>query len=160
MDLRVKSFRIMAGGLVLASMIIEPAYATDASPVIVIPGHVGVPVILDGIDATGAVVYGDWGLSRPGHGHLIIEGGVPAARAPERARYFPSTAGPPVEEPPQEPMPKPRGSSAGDYRRSWSAGSGDLPAGDGPPGMIAPADGRSWSARPPGAAAPDRPAPR
>src|SRR5262245_16168586 len=43
-----------------------PARAYDA-PAIVIPGKVGVPVIINGGDASYCVVEGDWGLARPGH---------------------------------------------------------------------------------------------
>jgi hypothetical protein len=52
-----------------------PARA-QTGPVVVIPGKAGVPVIIDGVIADGAVVYGDWGLARPGHGELVIEGPV------------------------------------------------------------------------------------
>ena len=39
----------------------------DHQPAIVVPGKRGVPVIINGRDATGAIVIGDWGLYRPGH---------------------------------------------------------------------------------------------
>jgi hypothetical protein len=42
------------------------AYA-DHQPVIVVPGKRGVPVYVDGHEASGAIVSGDWGLYRPGH---------------------------------------------------------------------------------------------
>jgi hypothetical protein len=154
MKLRPKTLVI---GLVLASVVIQQSYATDASPVIVVPGHVGVPVILDGVDATGAVVYGDWGLSRPGHGHLVIEGVLPPARLPERPRYFPSGGGSAVQEEQESPPPRSRGSSAADYHRSWTAGSSDLPGTMAPLDGIAPGDGydRSRSPRPAETATPD-----
>ena len=46
----------------------------QTGPVIAIPGKVGVPVTINGIVVDGAVIYGDWGLARPGHGELIVEG--------------------------------------------------------------------------------------
>jgi len=39
-----------------------PARAYDA-PAIVIPGKIGVPVLIDGADASFCVVEGDWGLA-------------------------------------------------------------------------------------------------
>jgi hypothetical protein len=43
-----------------------PAAAGDNAPVIVVPGKRGVPVIINGRDASWAIVEGDWGLYRPG----------------------------------------------------------------------------------------------
>src|SRR6516162_11828 len=78
-----------AGTLCLAG----GAYA-DNQPVVVVPGRLGVPVTIHGVDATGAVVYGDWGLYRPG-GAVVIEGGIwpPGVLAPlpEPPHYFPAT---------------------------------------------------------------------
>jgi len=64
----------------------------DNQPVVVVPGRPGVPVIIQGFDATGAVVYGDWGPSRPG-GTVVIEGGIwpLLAPLPEPPHYFPAT---------------------------------------------------------------------
>src|SRR5258707_11614880 len=52
-------------GLVLAS---APARAADSGPVIVLPGRHGLPVIINGVDVTGAVLEGDWGLYSP---HMV-----------------------------------------------------------------------------------------
>jgi hypothetical protein len=41
-------------------------------PVIVIPGKRGVPVFIEGQEASGAVVYGEFGLDRPGHMAPIV----------------------------------------------------------------------------------------
>ena len=35
-------------------------------PVLVIPGRPGIPVVINGYDASYTIVEGDWGLSRPG----------------------------------------------------------------------------------------------
>jgi hypothetical protein len=48
-----------------------PAHA-DHQPVIVVPGKAGVPVIINGRNAAGAMVIGDWGLYRPGHMAPIV----------------------------------------------------------------------------------------
>jgi hypothetical protein len=42
-----------------------PARAADSGPVFVVSGKAGVPVIINGRDARGAIVLGDWGLDRP-----------------------------------------------------------------------------------------------
>ena len=52
-----------------------PARA-QTGPVIAIPGKPGVPVTINGVIVDGAVIYGDWGLARPGHGAVVIEGPV------------------------------------------------------------------------------------
>lgn len=97
------------------------ASADETGPVIVVPGRPGVPVIINGVDVTGAVIYGDWGLARPGHGALLIRGPVayPAPWAP--GGYYPATGRPPrygrdEVEPPPHPRP-PTG-----YSRSWTTG--------------------------------------
>ena len=50
-----------------AAFLAAPAHA-QTGPVIAIPGKAGVPVIINGVIADGAVIWGDWGLARPGHG--------------------------------------------------------------------------------------------
>lgn len=52
----------LAAGILCAT----PARA-DHQPMIAVPGNPAVPVIIDGQDASWAVVEGDWGLYRPGH---------------------------------------------------------------------------------------------
>ena len=52
---------------VLAGIGGASAARADHRPAIAMPGKSGVPVIIDGQNATGAVVIGDWGLYRPGH---------------------------------------------------------------------------------------------
>src|SRR5687768_11559242 len=50
----------------LASLVAVTAHA-DHRPVIAVPGHPQVPAIVDGVDASYAVVVGEWGLYRAGH---------------------------------------------------------------------------------------------
>jgi hypothetical protein len=50
----------------LASIVAVTAHA-DHRPVIAVPGHPQVPAIVDGVDASYAVVVGEWGLYRAGH---------------------------------------------------------------------------------------------
>jgi len=42
---------------------------------IVVPGRAGVPIIINGIDASYAVVEGDWGLAKNVHVQPTIYGG-------------------------------------------------------------------------------------
>ena len=112
------------------------AYA-DSQPAVVIPGRPGVPVIINGVDATGAVVYGDWGLFRPG-APVVVEGGI----------WPPGVLGPPIYEPPHyypatgrtpaygrkeiDPGPRRRG-PAPEYHKSWESESQPGPVTEYPP---------------------------
>ena len=51
--------------ILLAAITASPAFAQRA-PEIVIPGKPGVPVYIDGIDASWGIVESDFGLDRPG----------------------------------------------------------------------------------------------
>ena len=67
-----------------------PARA-DGSPVFVVPGKTGVPVIVNplGFDASYTVVEGDFGLSRPGQVNPMIIGGPLIRPEPlERRRWI------------------------------------------------------------------------
>jgi hypothetical protein len=87
--------------------------------VIVVPGRPGVPVMINGVDATGALVYGDWGLARPGHGEILIEGPVSVPAPWPVGGYYPSAGQAPrygrLE---IEPPPRPRPPTH--YHREWS----------------------------------------
>ncbi len=113
----------------LASFALAPApVRADNGPVIVIPSRPGIPVIINGRDASYAVVEGDWGLSRPGAVPVIVIGGSPVlpnevyrrrnsyipkyGRAPERGRYE-------VEPPADRALPEP----AESFSREWSTSS-------------------------------------
>lgn len=100
----------------------------DTGPVFVVPSHPGVPIPINGRDASWSVVEGDIGLARPGHlTPVIIGGGRPLpprwsyhgrpyypryGHAPARGRYE-------VDPGPDRPMPEP----AEPYFRSWSTSS-------------------------------------
>jgi len=123
----LKPFAV-CGGTVLVFLLAGAAARADSEPVIVIPGHLGVPVIINGIDASGAVVFGDWGLSRPGHGAVVIEGGGRDPRGPRRLHYFPATGKPPNYGRDEIQTPPSRRGASTDFHRSWSAGPGAEPA--------------------------------
>jgi hypothetical protein len=129
---RVRTFVFGIAGLFLAG---AAAYA-DNEPVIVVPGRPGVPVIIHGMDATGAVVYGDWGLYRPGS-IVVIEGGIwPPAWAPpldEPPHYFPATGRTPAYGRKEiDPGPHRRGLAAA-YHKSWHTESQPGPITEYPP---------------------------
>jgi hypothetical protein len=124
----------------VAAFAIAPAHA-DSGPVIVIPSRPGVPIVINGRDASYAVVEGDWGLSRPGAGVVTVIGGSPIlpnsvytrrhsyhpryGRAPERGRNE-------IEPAADRALPDP----AESFSRSWSTSSDVGPADDTPPATI------------------------
>jgi len=57
---------------------------------IVIPGRPGVPVIINGVDASYAVVEGDWGLAKRIHVQPTIYGGRYIDPVPNVGHYYPS----------------------------------------------------------------------
>ena len=120
------SFAVALAGF--AALATAPARAEGEGPVIVIPSRPGVPVVINGRDASYAVVEGDWGLSRPGAVPVTVIGGSPIlpnpvytrrnsyhpkyGRAPERGRNE-------VEPPADRALPDP----AESFSRSWSTSS-------------------------------------
>jgi len=108
------------------------AARADSGPVIVIPSRPGIPVIINGVDASYAVVEGDWGLARPGHGTVTVIGGRPAMPNgvySQRYSYHPRYGAPPprgrfeIEPPPNRLLPEP----AETFSRSWSTQSQPMP---------------------------------
>lgn len=115
----------------------------QTGPVIPVSGKAGVPVVINGVIVDGAVVYGDWGLARPGHGQIVIEGPVGFSENYGSRGYFPATGRRPrVGRLEIVPPPRPRPST--DYYRDWSAGSDtrrpvtEYPPFDPPPVILAP----------------------
>ena len=109
------------------------ASASETGPVIVIPGRVGVPVILNGQDVSYAVVEGDWGLNRPSQTDpVVIYRYFPPPQPYQNppAHYFPGGGPPPklgrVEvndaRPPSASNPQPT------QMREWGAASNPTPA--------------------------------
>ena len=113
----------------------------DNGPVIVIPSRPGVPVAINGRDASYAVVEGDWGLSRPGAVPVTVIGGSPILPNPvytRRNSYHPKYGSAPergrneVEPSSDRALPDP----AESFSRSWSTSSDVTPAADTPPATI------------------------
>lgn len=122
---------ILTGLAVFATAM--PACA-DTGPVIVIPSRPGVPVVINGYDASYSVVEGDWGLARPGIGVTVIGGHplLPNHVYAPRNSYLPRYGRAPlrgrneVEPPPDRPLPEP----AESFSRSWSTSSEFQPVTD------------------------------
>ena len=90
---------------------------------VVIPGRAGVPIIINGIDASYAVVESDWGLAKNVHLQPTIYGGRRIEAEPEVGHYYPSAGKMPgygrlEREPPANRKLPPQAES---YSRSWSA---------------------------------------
>lgn len=121
-----------------------PARA-DHEPVIVIPSVPGVPIMINGRDASYAVVEGDWGLARSVHVQPVVTYGWDAWVKPPAAHYFPRSGQQPgfgrleIEPPPNRRPPRP----AQSFQRNWGAESApnvvtEYPPFDPPPVILAP----------------------
>jgi hypothetical protein len=100
----------------------SPALASDGFN-IVIPGRAGVPIIINGLDASYAVVEGDWGLARGTHVQPTVYGGRLINPEPNVGHYYPSAGNLPaygrleIEPPANRKLPKP----AESYHQSWTS---------------------------------------
>ncbi|HEY3031052.1 MAG TPA: hypothetical protein VGJ68_12835 [Bradyrhizobium sp.] len=120
----------MRAGLALAILIgtTLPAFAGGGFD-IVIPGRPGVPIIINGIDASYAVVEGEWGLGRGEQVQPTIYGGRYVDFVPDVGHYYPSAGRVPgygrleIEPPANRRLPR----RAESYHQSWSAQSAPLP---------------------------------
>jgi len=109
--------------LLAASFVGASAAQAQYAPVIAVPGRADVPVLMNGYDASWAVIEGDWGLARPGQvSPTVIYRLAPAAVYPPPAGpYYPSTGQAPrygrleVVPPPNRPRPRP----AETFYRDW-----------------------------------------
>ncbi len=92
---------------------------------IVIPGRPGVPIIVNGVDISYAVVEGDWGLGKGNNGTPTVYGGRYIEGEPNVGHYYPSLGHKPgygrleIEPPKNRILPHP----AESYHESWSAAS-------------------------------------
>jgi hypothetical protein len=97
---------------------------------IVVPYRPGIPIIINGVDASYAVVEGETGLGRNEPMQPTIYGGRPIDPEPNVGHYYPSMGHMPgygrveIEPPANRTLPKP----AESYHQSWSAQSAPLPA--------------------------------
>jgi hypothetical protein len=108
---------------------LAPASANDGFSV-VIPGRAGVPIIINGVDASWAVVESDWGLAKNVHIQPTVYGGRIVDLAPQVGHYYPSAGHRPgygrleIQPPANGKLP-PRAES---FHQSWSAQSTPQPA--------------------------------
>ena len=107
-------------GLAVLLATTATALASDLGPVIVIPGRPGVPIIINGVDASYSVVEGDWGLAKGIHVQPVVYGGRVIDLEPHVGHYYPSSGRLPgygrLEiEPPGPSKP------AQSFHQSWSA---------------------------------------
>jgi len=111
----VVSLAVLIGSTVLA--------CADSGGVIAVPGKPGVPVMINGRDATYAMVEGDWGLARGVHVQPSVYGGWDRYEGPSVGHYYPSLGRRPgygrleIQPSANRPLPQP----AESYHQSWSA---------------------------------------
>jgi len=111
----VVSLAVLIGSTVLA--------LADSGGVIAVPGKPGVPVFINGRDATYAMVEGDWGLNRGVHVQPTVYGGWDRYEGPPVGHYYPSLGRRPgygrleIQPPANRKLPQP----AESFNRSWSA---------------------------------------
>jgi hypothetical protein len=123
--------RLLCCALLFAA-IATPAFA-QRGPEIVIPGKPGVPVYINGIDASWGVVEGDFGLDRPGMvTPTVVWRPLVVSYTTSVPRYHPMTGKQPgygrleIIPPANRVLPPP----APTYYRSWSSGSASGPVTD------------------------------
>jgi len=126
-----------------ASSLALPARA-QTGPVIAIPGKPGVPVTINGVIVDGAVIYGDWGLARPGHGELVIDGPIGFSEPWDARGYYPWTGRAPRVGRHEIDAPRRHRPSPASFRRDWWSESEfrapvtEYPPFDPPPVIMAP----------------------
>lgn len=139
----------MRTALALAILIGTTAAASAASgTVLVMPGRPGVPIIINGVDVSYAVVEGDWGLGSRVRVTPTVYGGRYVDPTPNVGHYYPSAGHLPgygrleIEPPTNRKLPQP----AESYYQSWSAQSNPPPVQPQvpfypPPIIVAPQNG-------------------
>lgn len=135
--------RLAVLALVFGSFFGSASARADHEPVIVIPSRPGVPIMINGRDASYAVVEGDWGLARSIHVQPVVTYGWDVFAKPPVGHYFPHSGRMPgygrLEYSRRRPAPVP----AESYYRDWSSQSApgpvtEYPPFDPPPVVVAP----------------------
>jgi hypothetical protein len=122
----------LAAGLIAGVVAGADSAAAQNDPVIVVPGRPGVPVMMYGVDVSGAVIEGETSLNRPDGAYppTVIMRYWPPDHYRNPGAYFPATGHKPrygrreVIPPPDRPMPVP----AKPYYRDWMIESAPGPA--------------------------------
>jgi hypothetical protein len=120
-----------ASAALLICLMAAPARA-DHRPVIAVPGNPQVPVVVDGIDASFAVVTGEWGLYAPGRVAPEIYYAPIVIPAPARG-YYPATGGRPRYGREEVIGPRRVLPEAPSFYREWTVGPGPGPVTEYPP---------------------------
>ena len=126
-----RTFAAACTACVVAALAATSA-AADHRPVIAVPGRADVPVVINGMPATGALVTGDWGLYAPGR--VVPQVYDPAFVPVDQGTgyYYPRTGRPPRhgrQEVVTPHAPRP----AQSFHREWSSESDPVPATRYPP---------------------------
>ena len=121
---------------------ISGAVRADHAPSFIVSGKPGVPVVINGYDASWGIVEGDWGLYRPGHMRLTVTYAPQLIHPWPTGGYYPYTGRRPRSgrleiRAPHRPHPGPT------FRRVWSTQSdpgllSEYPPFDPPPVILAP----------------------
>jgi hypothetical protein len=126
--------RFLCTALVLAAT--ASAAVAQRAPEIVIPGRPGVPVYINGVDASWGIVEGEFGLDRPNESAPTVIWRPYLIPLPYRARaYYPAGGRRPgygrleILPPPNRRLPPP----APTYYRNWSSESAPGPVSESPP---------------------------
>ena len=139
------------GGTLAFLMMTTTAALAGGGFDIVIPGRPGVPIIINGVDASYAAVEGEWGLGKGEQVQPTVYGGRYVDPVPRVGHYYPSAGHMPgygrfeIEPPANRRLPQP----AESYHQSWSAQSTpqlEIPANP-PPVIVAPQIGDDWHHR-------------
>jgi hypothetical protein len=119
----------VGGALAMLMAMTSVALADDGFD-IVVPYRAGLPIIINGIDASYAVVVNGSGLGKNVQVQPTVYGGRTIDPVPNVGHYYPSLGHMPgygrleIEPPPGRRLPQP----AESYHQSWSAQSMPLPA--------------------------------
>jgi hypothetical protein len=123
--------RLVVAALLLA--VSASAALAQRGPEIVVPGKPGVPVYINGVDASWSVVVGDFGLDRPNEAAPTVVYQPDLVPVPYRVpAYYPADGRRPgygrleIVPPRNRALPPP----APTYRRSWSSESEQGPISD------------------------------
>ena len=122
---------IAASTLLLAATVCGGARA-DHAPTFVVPGKAGVPVFINGYDASWGVVEGEWGLYRPGHMPLTVTYAPHVDHLYPGRAYYPYTGRRPRSGR-HEVLTPHQLRPAESFRRSWSTRSDSVPVTEYPP---------------------------
>ena len=109
-------FFLTCGFIALGAL---PASAGNVS--LVVPNRSDVPIIINGVDASWAVIEGDWGLARGIHVQPTIYGGRLVDPEPHVGHYFPSNGEAPGYGRLEIEPPTRRSRRTESYFRSYSA---------------------------------------